>query len=592
MPDFTTLEADVSGVIAQQNPTAAELRRILLEIEEIIASPEYEDLNTEERNKLSTWRRDSRNLLRQIAERNQTSNEDGNQLNQPTDSESAPPTKATGRQKAQPRNPQAEQQMEDGEKLFYSGRYSEAIKYFDRVLQLEPNWERARQHRAEAENYLRTGYIPPVALPSEAGSSFGKAQSAARVGRYADALVLLQKAQSVLRDLGIQRWQEGLEFEQKLQENIDAEYAFNEGLQLFENGRVDEAIERVETAARATGLPRYNDRATQYRKVREHIRSINEILSSPTLDPKEVAQAKADLDLMTAEYGENPAFLRTRARLENVLPRAIAPLQEQARTLKAQAQRATTLDEALYLARQSRAQLDQIRNLASLDENLDRLQVEIDRQIQQVTEYEDQIAQANKSYENHRQWPSQAARISQEVRKRYPNDPGVLRINHTLGSYFFLRSLLKLGILLLILAILFLLSYLGFQRFQSYLVSLTPTTTATFTQTATSTSTATSTFTPTITPTATSTYTPTPTPSTGVTQRDIWARNGCYEGQTAIGRIPAGGVVNFLQTERRFDTFNRECVLVEYKFDDKSTIGWILLIDLGSLPASTPTPQK
>jgi hypothetical protein len=53
----------------------------------------------------------------------------------------------------------------------------------------------------------------------------------------------------------------------------------------------------------------------------------------------------------------------------------VAPLQEQARALKAQVERATTLDEALYLARQARSQLDrQIRNLAALDENLDRLQ--------------------------------------------------------------------------------------------------------------------------------------------------------------------------------------------------------------------------
>ena len=56
--------------------------------------------------------------------------------------------------------PAAEQQMEMAEKLFYSGRYAEAIQLFDRILQLEPNWERAKQHRSEAENYLRTGSYP------------------------------------------------------------------------------------------------------------------------------------------------------------------------------------------------------------------------------------------------------------------------------------------------------------------------------------------------------------------------------------------------------------------------------------------------
>ena len=40
-----------------------------------------------------------------------------------------------------------------------------------------------------------------------------------------------------MREMGIQRWGEGLEFEQKLQESIDAENAYQEGLKFFEDGR-------------------------------------------------------------------------------------------------------------------------------------------------------------------------------------------------------------------------------------------------------------------------------------------------------------------------------------------------------------------
>jgi hypothetical protein len=48
--------------------------------------------------------------------------------------------------------------------------------------------------------------------------------------------------------------------------------------------------------------------------------------------------------------------------------------------------------------------------------------------------------------------------------------------------------------------------------------------------------------------------------------------------------------VRFLQSDRRFDTFNRECVLVEFQAQGKSVIGWVLLMDIGSAPPLTPTP--
>jgi hypothetical protein len=44
-----------------------------------------------------------------------------------------------------------------------------------------------------------------------------------------------------------------------------------------------------------------------------------------------------------------------------------------------------------------------------------------------------------------------------------------------------------------------------------------------------------------------------------------------------------------LPTERRFDQFNRECLLVEYLGEGRSTIGWVLIEDIGSFEA-TPTP--
>lgn len=271
MNEFEELENKLKNLLEQGSPPPVELRKAILELDEWINSQDFSSASQTQRELAQSYLMNLRSRLRQS---------EGNEAPSPTDAQQDPqiqpdefddliniepepdfsgdnltPIKSTesGSKMSPAHQPQAEEWMEDAERLFYRGRYTDAIRLFDRILQIEPKWERARQHRNEAENYLRTGYIPPVALPSEAASAFGKAQSAARVGRYKDALALIGKAQAVLRDSGIQRWQEGLEFEQKLQESIDAENVFQEGVQLFDQGNLDEAIESVETAARATG---------------------------------------------------------------------------------------------------------------------------------------------------------------------------------------------------------------------------------------------------------------------------------------------------------------------------------------------------
>jgi len=305
------------------------------------------------------------------------------------------------------------------------GAMPKAIKLFDVRSSLSPAGERARQHRAEYPRTIcapdifprspcRQRRRPPSAKPicGSGGAVFRRAGAAFQSPEC--------NARGWASSAGRKAWNSS----KSCRKISTLKNTYNEGMQLFEQGKVDEAIERVETAARATGLPKYSDRAQILRRVKETTRAINETLNSPNIDPKMVTQAKADLDLLVAEYGENPALLRLRSRLEAVTPRAVAPLQEQARTLKAQVERATTLDEALYLGRQARAQLDQIRNLAGLDENLDRLQNEIDRLIRDVMRYQDELAQATASFENHRSWPAQADRISLEAATALPQRPG------------------------------------------------------------------------------------------------------------------------------------------------------------------------
>ena len=179
------------------------------------------------------------------------------------------------------------------------------------------------------------------------------------------------------------------------------------------------------------------------------------------------------------------------------------PLKDQTRSLKNQAERASTLEEALYLAKQAKLNLDQIRNLEGVDESLNRLQNEIDKLQRTIQKYDDDLQNAIRAYEDHPQWPAEAARLSAEVRERYPNDPGVSRLNRNLRSFRWKLLGIRVGGLIIAILVLVLLGNFALGRYRSYMLSLTPTPTPTLT--------ATPTFT--LTPTATPTVTPTPLPT-------------------------------------------------------------------------------
>ena len=65
------------------------------------------------------------------------------------------------------------------------------------------------------------------------------------------------------------------------------------------------------------------------------------------------------------------------------------------------------------------------------------------------------------------------------------------------------------------------------------------------------------------------------------TIREVWARNDCYDNFAATGRIPVGTTMTLLpMAERKFDTFNRECLLVQFSSGDFAIIGYILMMDV------------
>jgi tetratricopeptide (TPR) repeat protein len=583
MSDLDQLIEEIAELTSSGSPALPAMRIKLVDLDEYVHSPDYEALDQAGRARFQAAYKELRDAIRRL-------DQGGIPAGAPapatpgyeTSLPGSGPTNghAADAPDINQHNPLATQQMEEAESYFYGGRYAEAIKLYDAVLQIEPRWERARQHRGESENYLRTGHIPSVALPPEAASSFGKAQSAARLGRYADALAMLNKAQSALRDLGIQRWQDGQEFEQKLQQYIDAESVYSEGVQLFSQGMIDDAIERVDAAAQATGLPRYIDRVQEMRKARSAMQSIAEGLTSATADPKNIAQVKTGLDALYLQYGENPAFRKLKERFQTLIPAAIEPLKDQARALKTQADQSQTLDAAAAKARQAKELLDQARNLGYSDESILQLQGEIEKLAREVQRYEDELQQGITVFNSNRSKPAAAAQISQNVRARYPNDPRVVELNRMLQPYRSSRLMMRGVYILIGLVILGGLAYFGYNKAHVYVLSLTPTVTITPSVTPSNTP-----LPPTVTVTPRPSLTPTitPTPLAGLVLRDVYVRNGCYETFKAIGQVKAGATVRFLPADRQFDNIGRECLLVEYDAPDKtSLIGWILIADVGS----------
>jgi tetratricopeptide (TPR) repeat protein len=583
MINIEKLRDEATMLLNQEISSISELRTLSIQIDDLINSPDYQELDPADKQYIQDLYRDLTTKINLLDSGQPTASPSASRK-RVTDPESSGENKLVGEgQNYIPEHSsEAARLMDEAEQLFYGGRYSEAIKLYDQVIAMEPQWERPRHHRAEADNYLRTGYIPSVALPPEAATAFGKAQSASRVGRFADAQALLDKAKASLRDAGIQRWQEGQEFEQKLQQMIDAENAYKEGLRLFNQGLVEEGIDKVEAAAQITSLPKYKDKVQEFRQVKETLRSVGDILYVGTTDPKHLIQAKNNLDTLAGEYGEQPTLQKLRTRLELLLPKVSENLSQQARSLLSQAERAQTLDSTQSLLEEAGKQIQHLQLLESQNEQGDQLQKDLNRLMTELKNAEETLQRASESYENNKNWPAKAARMSDQIRKRYPNDLRISQLQKSLGRYQLGILAIRVGLVFSILLLLFFAIRWAAGWVVTMIPTETPTATATSTSTVTPTATNTATPTPTatFTPTITSTPTLTPTPLTLILARQVWARNGCYESFTAIGRIPDGATVRTLPSERRFDNLNRECLLVEYQGPTQSVIGWILLIDL------------
>jgi len=483
-------------------------------------------------------------------------------------------------------DPEAEALMDSAEEAFYAGNYQKAIPLFEKVLGIEPTWSRAQEHRDEAEEFLRSGNIPSVALPPEAGKAYGKAQSAARVFRYQTAIDYLDEAFESLKETGINRWREGEELRQDLENQMQAHEVYQEGLSLLGQGELQGALSKIQTAASAVALPEYVDKAAEIRSDLSTLDEIADVVNlSGSIPPDKLADARQKLDRLSLKYGEIPKVSRLRNRVETILPNVVTSLVENIERSKRHGDSASAIKTAKNAYAEADRALSTLQTLQPDNPLRHNLESDIHDSREALETYEESLEQAKESLEGEsRFFPRNAFLISKAVRKRFPQDPGVLDLKSHLRWYhltFYGGG--GIAVILIVLALFFGgRGIAGAVEQRQLALTPSPTMTATITPTSTITPTPTETPTPEPTPTETPFYTATPTPVvTGTALRDLFARQGCYEGFRSTGRIPEGAVVTLLSIpERVFDNLNRECVLIEYRTAEANVLGYLLIMDL------------
>ena len=486
-------------------------------------------------------------------------------------------------------DPEAERMMDEAEEAFYKGNYQIAIPLYEKVIQMEPSWSRAQEHHTEAEEYLRSGNIPSVALPPDAGKSYGKAQSAARVFRYKVALDYLDEAFDHLEDAGIKRWREGEELRHDLENQMQAYDVYKDGLNLLTQGELVAALGKIQTAASAVAIPEYIDKAAE---VRGDIATINDISDIVSLSGKipagKLADARAKMERIRMKYGDVNQVSRLRNKLDMLIPATIQSLLDNTHRLKKDADEAPTVSIAKVKISGARENLDLLRQLDAYDAESLTLENDISNLETDIEAHEDAIKRAQEALKTgNRLLAFDAIAISRKATRRFPQDPKVLELKKAFNTTYVISAVAGLIALALVIFLITIgarsIREATYRRNLALTPTITRTPTITLTPTITPTPTKTLTPTPDYSPTPTNTHTPTPVISV-MTLREVYMRKDCYDEFKAVALIPEGSILTVLNVgDVRYDRFRNECMFVQFRGAGFTETGYLLKKDL-SIP--------
>jgi hypothetical protein len=117
---------------------------------------------------------------------------------------------------------------------------------------------------------------------------------------------LYDDAKKILAEHGIIKFVEGEQFDEKLNNDEEAEDCYKSGLEKFSKGEIEEAISNIQLAADIAGVPLYKEKVAELREVRDKVKQMRQVLFARPPVPELLLQASAVLSGLLEFYGENP----------------------------------------------------------------------------------------------------------------------------------------------------------------------------------------------------------------------------------------------------------------------------------------------
>ena len=501
----------------------------------------------------------------------------------------------------------ARQLMEDADEFLYNWDFKQAIRLYDQVLFLEPDYERAKDNLLRSQDYL-DGDIPPRKLPRAAAISFGKAQSALKAGQYPEAERLLQRAYQVLEESNITQWNEGDQLQEQIFNCLAAEDRYKDAVELFNVGDFLEAKRAIDDAFETNQVRIYDEFRKTIGKVEGDLTSIQKQLNITNV-PVDIQidmmlDAQAKINELEQKFPQNTAVQNAKKRLTELMPLLKNQLKRRAENLLDQIQDESShsnIDHARTLCKRAHEAADAAEKAGAIGEEFEELKISIEKTQRELDGLSKLLQEARSNFDDNASWFWNRWQKTYEslvpVIRQYPRDSEVQKLRIELRWRNYIINLMQIIGGLIILIIMGAICWQSYRKINGYIEALTPSPTITTTNTPlpTNTNTPTSTSTPTptytVTPTSTSTETPTPTPTPTntpiiyVTTRDIYARNGCYDGFNQTGKLHRGSLIVYDSDATTSDNHDRTCLFVRYLDNEtgKTVSGYVLLQDLEPL---------